>query len=254
MSKVAIIDYHFARQVCQDITFAEPNLNEFDKKVDLLWELSYGFKQSAPGWQGMMHMIYKGNEHPGQSSIRYLPMIDMYSGDHSCILSTLELFSDLASKHDLSPVVTFDQSLYWKAAQIIQSSPPDSHLRSIVLLLGCFHLIMNLLGAISTLMEGTGLKDILDYSENILIHIMTGKSVQRAFFGHLLVNKCLNKMIVSEIVDCNPEFKMLIEKCEGMYTAIHDGTMASDTIFTSEVLSQNLIGGQHGPVVSTLDL
>ena len=53
---------------------------------------------------------------------------------------------------------------------------------------------MNLLGAIGTLMEGTGLKNILEtvYGENAVVHMMTGKAVQRALWGHLLVDKCLN--------------------------------------------------------------
>ena len=36
---------------------------------------------------------------------------------------------------------------------------------------------MNLLGAIGTLMEGTGLKNILEtvYGENAVVHMMTGK-------------------------------------------------------------------------------
>ena len=65
---------------------------------------------------------------------------------------------------------------------------------------------MNLLGAIGRLTEGTGFKDILGllYSDNVLAHIMTGKPLQRAFCDHLLVNKCLNEMIVSEIIQDNP--------------------------------------------------
>ena len=164
-SKVEIIDYHLDKHFCRDTTFKElPRLAECNKMVDLLWELSFNFKQTTPSWQGMMHIIHKGDEHPGQSSVKYLPMIDMYSGDKTCILSTLEFICGLASKHHLAPVVTFDQPLYWKAAEIILDSPQCSHLKSIVLLLGGFHTFMNLLGAIGTLMDGTGLrpKDILE--------------------------------------------------------------------------------------------
>ena len=148
----------------------------------------------------MMHNIHKGNEHPGQSSVRNLPMIDMYPGDKTCILSTLEFICALATKHQLDPVATFDQPLYWKAAEVILDSPQSSHLKCIVLFLGGFHTFMNLLGAIGTLMDGTGLKDILGvvYGENSVIHMMTGKSVQRAFRGHLLVDRCLNRMLVSD--------------------------------------------------------
>ena len=48
-------------------------------------------------------------------------------------------------------------------------------------MLGCFHTLMNLLGAIGSLMEGTGLKNILEtvYGENAVGHMMTGKKLSR---------------------------------------------------------------------------
>jgi len=104
-------------------------------------------------------------------------MINMYSGDKSCIVSTLDFVCNNAMKHNLPTIVTFYQPLYWKAAEIIIDAPQSSHLKGIVLMLGCFHTLMNLLGAIGTLMEGTGLKNILEtvYGENAVVHMMTGK-------------------------------------------------------------------------------
>ena len=81
-------------------------------KVDIFWELASSYKQSTPNWQGMMHMLHRGKEHPGKSSVEYLPMIDLYSGDKTCILSTMNFIYNLASKHNISPVITFDQPLY----------------------------------------------------------------------------------------------------------------------------------------------
>ncbi len=186
-----------------------------------------------------MHIIHRGNEHPGQSSIVYLPIIDIYSGDKTCILSTLEFICNLAMKHHLSPVITFDQPLYWKAAEIIIDAPQNSHLKGIVLLLGCFHTFMNLLGAIGTLMQGTGLKSILEavYGENAVVHMMTGKSVQRAFRGHLLVDKCLNQMIISDVLDESPELATLVDQSEEMYSSLLAGEMTLDSILTSDAIA-----------------
>ena len=118
-------------------------------------------------------------------------MIDMYPGDKTCILSTLEFICKLASKHNISPVVTFDQPLFWKASEIVNEVEDNDRIKDVVLLLGSFHTLMNLLGAIGTLMDGSGLKDIQEtiYGENAVIHIMTGKAVQRALPGHLLVDQ-----------------------------------------------------------------
>ena len=72
-----------------------PALVSSDKTIDVLWERSLNFKQDTPGWQGMMHIIHQRLEHPGQLSITSLPMIDLYSGDKTCILSTLDFACDL---------------------------------------------------------------------------------------------------------------------------------------------------------------
>ena len=112
-SKIPIIKY-------QTIMFEQlPALISSDKTIDVLWELSLNFKQETPGWQGMMHIIHQGLEHTGQSSITISPMTDLYSGDKTCILSTLHFVCDLANKHQVPSIITFDQPLYWKAAEII---------------------------------------------------------------------------------------------------------------------------------------
>ena len=243
-STIVIIDHRFPKHLSREITFAElselTNVPKIDRSVDLLWELSFKFKEPTPGWHGMMHIIHQGNAHPGPSAVMYLPMINMYSGDISCILSTLQFLCDLASKYHIAPVITFDQPLYWKAAQIILDSPHGSPLKSIVLLLGCFHTFMNLLGAIGTLMDGTGLKDILVtvYGENAVAQMMTGKSVQRAFRGHLLVDKCLNHIILSEMVDESEDFVAMIEEYEGTFNKLLNSEVTLDTVLASEIVNR----------------
>ena len=192
----------------------------------------------------MMHIIHQGYEHPGQSSVVYLPMNDMYSGDKTCILSKLEFLCKQAMTHNISPIKTFDQSLYWKASEIIIDAPQNSHLKEIVLLLGCFHTLMNLLGAIGSLMNGTGLKDILQviYGENPVVHMMTGKAVQRAIRGHLLIDKCLNHMIVSDMGGDSPEFASLVDQCEEMYSSLLAGQTSLESVVTSDTMVKINLG------------
>lgn len=81
-SKIPLIEYRFAKHVRQTIVFNDlPALINCDRTVDVLWELSLNFIQETPGWQGMMHIIHQGLEHQGQSSVVFLPMTDLYSGD-----------------------------------------------------------------------------------------------------------------------------------------------------------------------------
>ena len=92
----------------------------------------------------------------------------------------------------------------------------DSPIRDVILLLGTFHTFMNVLGAIGTLMDGTGLKEMMDtvYGENAVIHMMNRKAVQRAFHGHLLVDQCLIRQIVTKIMEDEPRFQDQVEELE----------------------------------------
>ena len=179
-----------------------------DRKVDICWEMSFRFHQSTPSWQGMMHLLHKECEYPGKSSVQFLPMIDMNPGDKTCILSTLDYLCSLSSKHNMPTIITFDEPLFWKASEMTNAVPDDSPIRNVILLLGSFHTFMNVLGAIGTLMEASGLK-IMEtvYGENAVVHMMSGKAVQRAFRGHLLVDQCLTRQIVAKIVEDNPGFQ-----------------------------------------------
>lgn len=72
-----------------------------------------------------------GGEYPGQSSVAFLPMIDMNPSDMSCILSTLHYVSAHARKQDQFLVITFDQPLYLKALTILQQEKDNSDLQNI---------------------------------------------------------------------------------------------------------------------------
>ena len=238
-TKIDIKELRFTNHVCQNITFQGlPASVSFVMDIDILWELSAIYKKAIPSWQGLMYTIHQANEHPGKSTVIYLPMIDMYPGDKTCILSTLEFLSNLAKKENKTPIVTFDQPLYWKAASIILDSPDNYSLRGIVLMLGSFHTFMNLLGAIGKLMEGTGLKNILEviYGENAVLHMLTGKSVQRAFRGHLLIEKSLNHILLSDLGNSNTEFTSLVDKVESMYDLLIAGEMKLETSLNSDAV------------------
>ncbi|XP_076034952.1 uncharacterized protein LOC143021402 [Oratosquilla oratoria] len=148
--RVDVREYHFAKDTRRNIKFKPlPFLDAIDHRVDVLWEMSLRFRQPAPSWNGMMHMLHKDCDHPGSSSVIFLPIIDMYSGDKSCIFSTLEYLCNLADKHRSAAVVTFDQPLYWKASEIKHEVPQDSPVRDVVLMLGSFHTLMNLMVGIA---------------------------------------------------------------------------------------------------------
>ena len=106
-------------------------------KLDLLWKVAWPLRTPRPGWSGMMQAVSQGS-HPGKSSV------------------TLKFVCSLANRHQITPVLTFDQPLWWKAQQINANEQPDSDLCAIVLRLGGFHTEMSFLGSIGHIMAGIG--------------------------------------------------------------------------------------------------
>ena len=129
--------------------------------TDLLWTVSWPLRSPRPGWSGMMQTVCDGS-YPGQSCFTFLPMIDMNPTDISCVFTTVHFVSALAEQCHVTPVVTFDQPLWWKAKVITASEPENSPLRSIVLQFGGFHTEMSFLGCMRRLMAGYGIQELLE--------------------------------------------------------------------------------------------
>ena len=81
--------------------------------LDHLWKVSWLLRPERPAWSGFMQMNHSGN-HPGQSSVIFLPMIDMSSSDMTCIYSTLMFVSSQARQYNVTPVIRSEQPLWWK--------------------------------------------------------------------------------------------------------------------------------------------
>ena len=166
--------------------------------LDILWKTSILFGSPRPAWSGLMQLVHCGN-HPGKSSVTFLPMIDMNPSDVTCIYSTLKYVCEHAHRHDVTPILTFDQPLWWKALAIIVTEPVGSNLRDIVLRLGGFHTEMSFLGCIGHLMAASGLQELLEliYASNAVVHMLTGKAIARAVRAHLLVDAALNALVLA---------------------------------------------------------
>ncbi|MES9879831.1 MAG: hypothetical protein ABW185_03020, partial [Sedimenticola sp.] len=95
--------------------------------IDTLYKAVFAMNSKRPGWSGTMQMIHKG-DHPGKASVLFLPMLDINPSDLTCIYSTLNFICAHAKQYEVTPVVTFDQPLWWKALQIIESEPEASEL------------------------------------------------------------------------------------------------------------------------------
>ena len=127
-------------------------------------------------------------------------MIDLDPSDPSCIYTTMKFVSSQARRYGATPILTFDQPLYWKALTIIQSQPDGSDLKGMVVRLGGFHMQMSFLGSIGHLMVGSGLQELLEvvFAGNAVRHMLTGKAICRVVCGHMLVDAALNTILVAK--------------------------------------------------------
>lgn len=123
-------------------------------------------------------------KNPGQSNVVFLPMIDSCASDDSCEFSTLLFLAEQAISYEFSPIVTFDQPLYWKGIMIIAYSDSDSSkpIKKIVLKLCGFNTIMNFAGCIGHIMEGLGIEELLNLvnATNTVPYMLSCKEISRA--------------------------------------------------------------------------
>ena len=204
VGRISIKHFHQDKHSLNQLEYENlnnPGVAEPLTMAHLLWESSLILKVPRPQWTGFMQLINQG-EHPGATSVMFLPMIAMDPNDLSCIYSTLNFISSHAAKYNVCPVVTFDQPLWLKAFTIVESQP---QLQPMVIRLGGFHTMMSYLGCIGHLMRGSGLQELLQvvYAPNSVIHMMSGRAVSRAVRGHLLVDAALNALLTSSALDIN---------------------------------------------------
>ena len=180
----------------------------------------------------MQLMIYdkQNSTEYHKDNIVFLPIIDLYPGDMSCIYSTLSFLSTFGEKYKKPSIITFDQPLYWKANKIVTGSS-ELHIQKIVLLLGSFHTVMNLLGCAGTLMEGSGLSDILGeiYGENAVVHMLTGKAYSRALRDHIIIDHALSKLLIDKVDDAS------VGELGNIYDEVIQGNIEIDEIKTNSL-------------------
>ena len=140
-------------------------------------------------------------------------MIDLDPCDPTCIYSTLKYVVSQARLYDVTPVLTFDKPLYWKALTIIQSQPNDIVLNQIVFCLGEFHTQMSFLGSMGHIMACSGLQELLEvvYAGNTATNMMTGKAVSRAIRGHLLADAALTSTLLADVYNVTVPTKDAVE-------------------------------------------
>ena len=177
-AKVDITNFGVSNAIKPRICFATLQIPVICPHVDILWQVSTRFENHIPSWSGTMHLVHSAEPYPGQSSVYFLPMIDLKPGDPTCIMSTLNFLHRLAQSYGLDMIVTFDQPFFWRTCELVEKLPDGHPMKaSAMILLGTFHTLMNLEKRIRSLMSDTGIKSPLEciYGPNTISHMMQGK-------------------------------------------------------------------------------
>ena len=92
--------------------------------------------------------------------------------------------------------VTFDQQLYIKAYEIVSSEKINVFVR-----LGGFYQLTSFLGSIGKVMEGSGLRSVLEtvYSPVTVGHMFTGKAYSHAVRVHILCASGVQSLTLEEL-------------------------------------------------------
>lgn len=182
------------------IKIIDIDINHQDGNVpsasDIAW--LYGkntHSSTVPGWNGFMEFRTQGEEYKC-SKIVCLPFINAPPSDYSTVYTSILTALDKCKLiNQKTCVVTFDQPLFWKARDVVACVPDFSN---VAVRLGGFHLLMSFMGAMGTIMAGSGLKQLFCevFASNSVDKIMSGHAYARAARGHSLAFAALGGLII----------------------------------------------------------
>lgn len=163
---------------------------------DIAWLYGKNVKSSTvPGWNGFMELRTEGEKYEC-SKIVCLPFINATPNDYSTVYtSILTAHNECKSLNQNTCVVTFDQPLFWKARDVVACV---SDFSNVIVRLGGFHLLMSFMGAMGTIMAGSGLKELFCevFASNSVDKILSGHAYARAVRGHSLVYAALGRLVI----------------------------------------------------------
>lgn len=116
LAKVNLVEQRDPKTVLSKIMYTNVEVFQRDiqnDNLDVMWTVAFHLQKPQPMRSGYMQMLHRNIPHPGKSSDIFLPMIDLTPSDPTCERSTLEYVVDNASWYSTTPVITFDQQLWW---------------------------------------------------------------------------------------------------------------------------------------------
>jgi hypothetical protein len=181
--------------------------------LDIIWAACTEINVNAPGWNGFMEQANRNVKLYDVSAVNPLPFVNLNPSNPSAIYTCLLYAAEECIRHGQSHVmVTFDQPLYLKAAEICLAAEPESNLSKVVVRLGGFHLLLSFMGSIGYIMAGSGLQELWEgiYAKNSVIHMLNGRAYSRGLRAHLITYQALATLVL-ELCELDESFKNEIQ-------------------------------------------
>ena len=105
----------------------------------------------------------------------------------------------------MTPVLTFDQPLYWKVMSIKEFLDASDSIKKCVIRLRAFHQLMSFYGAIGYIMQVSGLEELFEirYAELSVHNMIIGKEISRATRAHTLLYAVMFRHLVVKMYESN---------------------------------------------------
>ena len=163
--------------------------------VWLLFRLSSKDEQTVSSWTGFN--IRTRDIDVCKDNVGYLPTVNSPATDMSTVYKVLQNSLDIMHSLDLQNIVcVFDQALYAKASEIKWKH--SGKFGCIILRMGVFHTICNLMSTIGKRFQDAGLRDICIesgvISEGSITGVMEGRKYNRAVRLHKMVYEAMMRL------------------------------------------------------------
>ena len=186
--------------------------------------------QKINGWTGF-NIRTRNNVSVSQDSIGYLPTVNAPATNMSTVHEVLDRAVKIKDALDIEELVcVFDQALYSKAAEIKWKHPDEFN--AVILRMGAFHTICNLLAIIGKRFKDAGLRDIVVESgiiaEGSIDRVMEGRKYNRGVRLHKLIYEALLRLMWKGFFvwfkERHPEKEMLRVQVEALIDGLHQNT------------------------------
>ena len=142
----------------------------------------------VPDWAGTMARAAKDDgQLPGiATSFIFGPLFDSPPAHPDTVLSTLSFIERFLDQYGTTYMhISADLQIYRIILQVKWSNP--RHWENIVVMPGGMHTLTSFVGFIGTLMESTGLEDLLNSVFNGVTHMLNGKAWPKAVRGMRMI-------------------------------------------------------------------